>query len=480
MRPLLLTLLLACGPQEVQISSLTPEIAVAPMIFEFGDVSTTDEVAIPLFLSNAGRAVLEVTARIEGGDGAYSLDLETVFIDADDAVTTNVVFHPDAYLPYDATLVIDSNDQDNQLIEIPITGVGVYAPAPDICVDPPVLDFGTVAGGSSAVGILYIENCGNAPLQLGAIDQTGSGAFRLDLASDPSNHSVDGGNTQPLIIYYEPALDQGDNGALSIPSDDADEPLVEVVLLGNGGGDFDYPEAIIDCPGTSAPPDTILLDGSASFDPGGLEPLGFLWTTISKPDGSEGGLSSLITDNTSLYTDIAGDYEVQLQVTNQAGVISAPERCAINAIPADDLHIELTWDTTSVDLDLHLMQSTGASLFDTPDDCNFCNKNPQWGASGSDDDPRLDLDDRSDGPENTNILHPADGSYPVSVHYFDPIGGPATTATVTVYAYGIEVWTGSKIVQRNEVWDVGQVNWPDGTFGVYSTDLYDPARRNCQ
>ena len=142
--------------------------------------------------------------------------------------------------------------------------------------------------------------------------------------------------------------------------------------------------------------------------------------------------------------------------------------------------MELTWDTNNVDLDLHLLQNTSASLFDVPDDCNWCNKNPDWGEAGASDDPRLDLDDLADGPENINVLSPADGAYPVVVHYFDPIGGPATTATVTVWLDGVEVFRDSQILTRNEVWEVGQVNWPQATFGVYPVDIQDATRRQCQ
>ena len=56
---------------------------------------------------------------------------------------------------------------------------------------------------------------------------------------------------------------------LTITSDDPDEGTLEVLLLGNGGADFDFPEAIINCPGTAAPPEFVTLNGSESHDPEG-------------------------------------------------------------------------------------------------------------------------------------------------------------------------------------------------------------------
>jgi len=65
------------------------------------------------------------------------------------------------------------------------------------------------------------------------------------------------------------------------------------------------------------------------------------------------------------------------------------------------------------------------------------------------------------------------------VHYYDPLGGPATTATVTVYTFGVETYSSSRVLTRNEVWNVGQVNWPAGTFGVTDT-VNDASVRLCQ
>jgi hypothetical protein len=454
---------------------LTAEIAVAPEEVAFGDVVVMEPSMQQVFISNAGQRELEVSLSIEG-DGAFLLTESEQTLETDGSWAVGIGFLPETYLDYTATLTIASNDETDPLLTLPITGRGVDAPRPDIDIQPLVVDFGTVDAGIPSVQFLEIFNTGTADLHLGAVNQEGSGAFQL--TTDPSYGTVAPDASTPVILTYNPTQDTGDSGTLSITSDDVDEPAVEVTLLGNGGGDFEYPVPVIDCPGTSAPPEFITLDGSDSYDPGGNEPLQFIWLLTQKPTGSQGYITNLITDTTDLWSDIAGDYEVQLQVMNSQGVTSAPDRCLIQAIPLDELHVELTWDTTNVDLDLHLIES-GFELFETPGDCNFCNKNPQWGGAGSEDDPRLDLDDRSDGPENTNIEIPADGDYRVKVHYFDPVGGPATTATVTIWTYGVEVFRSQKILEWNEVWDVGQVNWPDGTFGVDSGDPYTAPVRAC-
>jgi hypothetical protein len=314
-------------------------------------------------------------------------------------------------------------------------------------------------------------------LSLGEIGQTGSGAFSLGF--DPSGQTIAPDNTIPLILSYTPSQSAGDSGALLFPSNDPDEPLVELVLIGNGGGDFDYPIADIDCPGQSEPPTWVTLDGSASTDPAGYEPLTFQWAIVTRPSYSQGELSDTITESTNLFTDVAGHYVVSLVVENTIGLKSPPTKCSLDAIPADDLHIELTWDTSRADLDLHLLED-GADFFERPGDCNFCNPNPSWGAAGGEDDPRLDLDDRAGfGPENINIKSPANGKYPLRVHYFDDQGDSAVVAKVRIYTYGLLADELSRVMHRNDVWDVAQINWPAGTVGVLSTELYTPTVRSC-
>ncbi len=479
-RLLLLVPLIACGGPETNIRTLTPELVVVPEEAAFGEVAALTSADINLAIVNDGKRELNATFTIEGADAAvFTIPVDAVDVALDTTFDLPVTFAPPTFLAYEATLVIDSNDEDEPRKEIPLTGTGVFAPMPDVCINPQVMDWGPVMSGTSVPMVLAIENCGTADLALGVMTQVGSGAFRVDPNSDPSNATVSPGETQPVFVYYEPTNDAGDNGELLIPANDPDMPEISVTMLGNGGGTFDYPVALIDCPLTAAPPEVVVLDGTGSYDPAGLTPLSYQWNLVNQPNGSTAELSDYIGSSTSFLADLGGQFEVQLQVGNTAGVWSAPERCFIDAVPADDIHVELTWDTTSVDLDLHLMQNTSASIYDVPEDCNWCNQNPDWGNAGANDDPRLDLDDQSDGPENINILAPVDGAYPVAVHYYDPLGGPTTTATVAVFTNGVEVYRDSKVMTRNQVWSVGQVNWPAGTFGVYADPLFNATRRQC-
>lgn len=71
-------------------------------------------------------------------------------------------------------------------------------------------------------------------------------------------------------------------------------------------------------------------------------------------------------------------------------------------------------------------------------DASFCNRYPEWGDTGRDDDPRLDLDDvRGNGPEVITLNEPADGSYTVVVHFCNDRITEPTVATVDFFVKGV-------------------------------------------
>jgi hypothetical protein len=113
---------------------------------------------------------------------------------------------------------------------------------------------------------------------------------------------------------------------------------------------------------------------------------------------------------------------------------------------------------------------------------SWCNRTASWGAPGTADDPRLDLDDRSGlGPENISIPSPADGTYDVRVHYFDDHGDDVVTATVRVYLAGeLEpALEASRNLRRNQVWDVAHIRWPEATAAPLPGDPTSTPRRTC-
>lgn len=188
------------------------------------------------------------------------------------------------------------------------------------------------------------------------------------------------------------------------------------------------------------PLDTVWLDGSASYDPGGNEPLTYKWKLLSKPSGSTADITWVSAWETPLFfADLAGDYVFELGVTNTLGASDpTPDEVTITAEPSDGFYVQVSWDTTDTDFDLHILRTSSSQIFDSPDDCCFCNSGPSWYATGSGDDPSLDWDDIDGyGPETTTIDSPATGGYRILLHFYGENGntygnGPCQSTDIVV------------------------------------------------
>jgi len=478
-------ILAGCTGQEHNIEQLVPIMAISPGAISFGDVGLYDEnVPQVVTVSNAGLAKLKLTGELQGSS-AFTLDAPIDFdIGAGDDATIPITFTPDTFKSYEGTLVLHSNDDDHEDATIPITGKSVDKPYPDIDIlvggEPSrTAELPELQPGGVGRFRFDIANLGAAPLTLGAISGLDSpdddDRYYFDTGLDVSGTTIEPQSSTTVVVNYDPASTKGSNRLLHIPSNDPDEGDMTVLLLGNGGGDWPLPIAVCSVPDPVllSGPQYTHIDGSLSTDPSGFEPLKYKWTVTGRPDGSDTSFP-LDPDDTSsidLYTDLAGDWEVQLVVTNQLGTKSEPAICPFLAKPADAIHVELTWDTPSSDLDLHLTEG-GYDIFDKPEDCFYCNKTPSWGESTSDDDPRLDIDDLGGyGPENINVYQPVDGDYTVEVHFFAEHGDKTSVAHVKVWLEGAQVWDGVQALTRNDVWPVGTIHFHDDQSPADATFL---------
>lgn len=217
-----------------------------------------------------------------------------------------------------------------------------------------------------------------------------------------------------------------------------------------------------------APLTELSLDGRRSHDPQGLDLIP-TWTLVSVPAGSSARLERADDFQPVLFPDVAGVYEVELVVTNSAGLRSKhADTVRIHAVPEDALYVQLTWDT-DVDLDLHLV--AGDTEVWGAGDCTWCNPTPSWGGEGVlADDPSLDWDVIDGfGPETITVPEPADGSYRVYVDVYGQggltacraEGCPVTTATVDVYFDGARVHRSvATLEQAGELWQPLVLDWP--------------------
>jgi hypothetical protein len=267
-------------------------------------------------------------------------------------------------------------------------------------------------------------------------------------ADDEVDPAGDDGTTTPGDSA-EPA-DSGDGGGTAVPTDVLPVAVCEV------------------SPNPVEPPfETATWDGSASYDPEGHDIVDYSWALISAPSGSSVRMPPGTDARRGDFTpDFAGDYIGQLVVTTDDGRRSEPCQVTLESIPAEDLWVEMFWQYSGDDMDLHLLAPGGS--IETSTDCYYanCTRGLSWGAAGTPDDPFLDLDDISGtGPENINIAAPYSGTYTVLVHgYPGSYYSGANNVTVRVYINGSKLYDQTKSISGDDTYtNFASIDWSTGT-----------------
>ncbi len=280
---------------------------------------------------------------------------------------------------------------------------------------------------------------------------------------------------KPVVPDRKPPVEDDEPQETAVPIDE-DPPQ----------GPVDPPVADAGVDRTVAPLVWITMNGLASFDPGGRVPLTYRWKIIRRPPGSTAVMLNTKIAKPKWFVDIAGVYELRLEVRNKAGVWDpTPDTVVVEAIPDKEFYVQLTWDQSS-DLDLHLIKP-GFTVFDSPEDACFCNKNPRWYGQTAQN-PSLDWDVISGyGPETTTIKSPAASTWRVQVHYYG-VGGaascggpcPNSEATLRYYVLGVEVFSQTRMLtEQGDVWEASSVEWPSQT--ITPVDLMKTTNRTqCQ
>ncbi|MBT6175671.1 MAG: hypothetical protein HOI23_00390 [Deltaproteobacteria bacterium] len=279
-----------------------------------------------------------------------------------------------------------------------------------------------------------------------------------------------------------------------------DESMASCIAVDNNTCDAcltGSPTAVAGANSEVIPNTWVYLLGTDSSDPDG-QSLTYSWSIDEKPDGSSTALIGATTSSPSMLADVAGDYLICLTVTDSESCPSEPDCLTLTVKPQVSLHLELTWDTTSSDLDLHY-RAPGGTFYDsypscgsTSSDVYWCSSNPDWGSGGlgvpdgiSANDPVLDVDNVIGyGPENINqdMLLNSALMQTVGVHYWLDSGGGITNARVRIYVDGELELEAVQAMSGPQFWEVADIYVSnDGTdvqitpLSGFIYDLYTPS-----
>ncbi|RAL21201.1 hypothetical protein DL240_13800 [Lujinxingia litoralis] len=501
---------------ELSTPQLGPQI-FSPQIVRFNRLPAGEEAWQRTTVSNIGTTPLNISEVLSGQNSDFDItfpapgaELAELESDTDrwpgtlepgESFDIRVWFRPINNNPSTGEITILSNDPRSSTFTIDLVG---NSGSPCMEVDSgELLDFGASSAGQVGRRSVVITNCSaETPLTLTdiAITEDPEGVFDLNLEPLPgalpaSPVILNPSRSATFQVLFAPESETASyQGTMVIESDDPVASPYEVELMGEGT-DNECPVAIAEgrianttrtfTEGTALPLNTIELLGGSSFDPDGQIQF-YEWSILEAPENSQARLSpSPNIQDPSLYLDLAGTYVVELVVFDNQGVASCGESATvtIQAIPEDDVHIQLVWDApgvsnptpdAGVDLDLHYRHPNGRW---NGDGSVYWNKRaPNWGnPEDTRDDPRLDIDDTCcGGPENINHSNPESGlEYGVGVYYFTDRGLGAAYATVRIYIRGeLRFQLRNKYIpSEGHFWHVANIRWP--STDVYRRDVLD-------
>lgn len=210
-----------------------PDILVDPLSIDFGPLpagSASDPVVVTV--TNQGEGVLtlgRVGLSSEMGPFTLTEPGEGV-LDPGGSTDFLVTFAPDAPGEFSGAIDIESNDDDQPLVSVLLSG---SSEAPDITVDPAAWDFGTLDYAATASVDVTVRNDGNADLEIASIVYTTTSA-ELGMRPVDAPLTLAPGESIVVTVDYAPTDGSPDEGYFTVYSNDPDEARADATQIGNG------------------------------------------------------------------------------------------------------------------------------------------------------------------------------------------------------------------------------------------------------
>jgi len=208
-----------------------PEISVVPAEINFGEILINEVADATFKIHNLGNAGLIVFGIQSVGDQFTVRFPGELFIAPRDSVQISVLFSSQESGIFEGLIEIRSNDPDNEVVNINLTGTALEEwIIPEINVQPEALNFGEVEVNHTEDLILAIENLGNGDLIISDIDIEGAyfwSNFEAEITIPPEEMSE-------LIVTFGPDEIRDYEATLSIHSNDPENNILSVLCSGIG------------------------------------------------------------------------------------------------------------------------------------------------------------------------------------------------------------------------------------------------------
>ena len=226
---------------DVPLSGQTPpDIKVLPttLLHDYGIVAVGDSKSKTVSVSNVGGATLNVTGISLEGDHPDQFQILTggdpfTLNPEDPAHEIVVLFSPTSAGIKSATLRIDSNDPDEEQVDVTLLGK-TASDFPDIDVDPASWAV-NIPVGDSDERLFTISNKGTTTLVISNIGLTESNDFSIIGDVPPPDVSLEPTEVYQVLVRFEPTSEGIQENTLRVVSNDPDENPFDVDLLGGSG-----------------------------------------------------------------------------------------------------------------------------------------------------------------------------------------------------------------------------------------------------
>ena len=240
----------ACDCGDDGLSAVVPVITAAPSPLDFGAPFVGIGATRALEIKNVGGAKLQVSGLrlAEGTHPGVALTTEAFELAQGQTHTVMVRFIPSAPGPAHGAVLIDSDDPETPVLEVPITGEGLprtgpvisvcvagpQAGIPESCLDPLRIDFGVVPFGQTRVATITLDSVGSAPLTItSAAPEAGA---HPSIAFEPSSYAgtLAVSERQVIQVRFSPGVPEEVSALFAILSDDEERRQVFVTVTGSG------------------------------------------------------------------------------------------------------------------------------------------------------------------------------------------------------------------------------------------------------
>ncbi|MEM7083661.1 MAG: choice-of-anchor D domain-containing protein [Pseudomonadota bacterium] len=203
-----------------------PEIDVSATALMFGSILANATATLDLTVSNTGTADLVISGVTIGGadSGVFAQTNDCATVTAGGNCVVSVTFDPMMVIDATATLTIASNDADEAMLDVALTGMATPVPEPMIVV-PAGLDIGGVNAGTTGTGTITVENMGTADLVISSVMLNGTST---DFAQTNACGTVAPSATCDIELTFTPATPGAATIDVVIDSNDADNPTSTV------------------------------------------------------------------------------------------------------------------------------------------------------------------------------------------------------------------------------------------------------------